>query len=95
LSPSALKRTVDAQVERTKALADSLPNIALNLECTKWGKAKFLPAMLSLVPCAFKFYDNVPVVPVLQLQDFLHQLPAYVETLKFFPKSFNPLGHDF
>ncbi|MCW4003288.1 MAG: restriction endonuclease [Candidatus Bathyarchaeota archaeon] len=95
LSPSALKRTVNAQVERTKALADSLPNIALNLECTKWGKAKFLPAMLSLVPCVFKFYDNVPVVAVLQLQDFLHQLPAYVETLKFFPKSFNPLGHDF
>ncbi len=95
MSPSALKRTVDAQVERTTALADSLPNIALNLECTKWGRAKFLPAMLSLVPCSFKFYDKVPVVPVLQLQDFIYQLPAYVETLKFFPKSFNSLGHDF
>lgn len=95
LSPSVLKRTVNAQVERTKALADSLPNITLKLECTKWDKAKFLPAMLSLVPCLFKFYHKVPVVPVLQLQDFIYQLPAYVETLKFFPKSFNPLGHDF
>jgi Holliday junction resolvase-like predicted endonuclease len=91
LSPSALKRTVDAQVERTKALADSLPNIALKLECTKWAKAKFFPAMLSLVPCSFKFYDKVPVVPVLQLQDFIYQLPAYVETLKCFPKSFRTL----
>ena len=95
MSPSVLKRTVDVQVERTKALADSLPNIALTLECTKWDKAKFLPAMLSLVPCSFKFYDKVPIVPVLQLQDFIYQLPAYVETLKFFPKSFSTLGHDF
>lgn len=95
MSQSALKRTVEAQVERTKALADSFPNIALKLDCVRWDKAKFLPSMLSLVQSAFKFYDNVPVVPILRLQDFAYQLPAYVETLKFFPKSFSTLGHDF
>ena len=95
MAPSVLKRIVDAQVERTRALADSLPNIALKLECTKWDKAKFVPSVLSLIPSTFKFYDKVPVVPVLQLQDFINQLPAYTESLKFFPKTFKSLSHDF
>jgi Holliday junction resolvase-like predicted endonuclease len=94
-SPSALKRIAEAQVERTRALAESLPNMSLELECTKWEKAKFAPAILTLMPVRFKFYDKVPIVPVLQLQDFLSQLPAYTEALKYFLKEFNHLRHDF
>jgi hypothetical protein len=95
ISSSALRRIVDLQTQRTLALADSLPKINLKLECTKWDKAKFIPAVLSLIPSTFKFYDKVPVVPVLQLQDFIHQLPAYTESIKFFPKTFKTLSHDF
>ena len=95
MAPSTLKRIVDSQVNRTIALADSLPSINLKLECTKWDKAKFVPSVLSLIPGTFKFYDKVPVVPVLQLQDFINQLPAYTESLKFFVKTFNSLSHDF
>jgi hypothetical protein len=95
IAPSVLKRIVDLQVERTRALVDSLPSISLNLECTKWSNAKFIPSVLSLMPSSFKFYDKVPVVPIFQLQDFLNQLPAYTESLKFFPKTFNSLSHNF
>ena len=95
ISSSALKRIIDLQTQRTFVLADSLPNSTLELECIKWDKAKFIPAVLSLIPSAFKFYDEVPVVPVLQLQDFIYQLPAFTESLKFFPKTFKTLSHDF
>jgi Holliday junction resolvase-like predicted endonuclease len=95
MSPSAIKKIVEAQVERTRALAESLPNISLEIECDKWGKAKLVPAILVLMPGSFKFYDRVPIVPVLQLQDFLSQLPAYIESLKYFTKEFNHLCHDF
>lgn len=95
LAPSALKRIVEAQVERTRALAESLPNVSLEIECAKWDKAKFIPAVLSLTQGSFKFYNKVPVIPVLQLQDFLSQLPAYTESLKYFSKEFNHLRHDF
>ncbi len=91
IAPSALKRIVDSQIERTRALADLLPTPSLKLECTKWGDAKFMPAILSLMPSAFKFYLKVPVVPILQLQDFLNQLPVYTETLRLFNKTFNTL----
>ncbi len=93
--PATLKRIAEAQVERTRALAEALPNVSLELECTKWDKAKFAPAILTLMPVSFKFYDKVPIVTVLQLQDFLSQLPAYTEALKYFPKEFSHLRHDF
>lgn len=91
LKPSALRRVVEAQLERVQALSDTLPSVSLKVECVKWDKAKFLPVILSLVPSSFKFYDDVPVVPVLQLQDFLMQLPAQVESLTYFIKGFSHL----
>ena len=95
IASSALKKMVTEQVERTHALADSLPNAKLNLECTKWDSAKFIPSVLALLPSAYKFYYQVPVVPVLKLQDFINQLPANIAEVEFFPKTFNRLSHDF
>jgi Holliday junction resolvase-like predicted endonuclease len=91
LKPSALRRIVEAQVERAQALVDTLHSASLKVECVKWDKVKFIPVILSLFPSSFKFYDDVPVVPVLQLQDFLIQLPAQVESLTYFVKEFSHL----
>ena len=92
IATSALKRIVDLQVDRTRALADSLPNPALKLECARWSEAKFMPAVLSLVPSAFKFYYEVPIIPILQLQNFLNQLSSYTENVKFFHRALPKLG---
>ncbi len=92
IAASALRKIVEEQTERTQALADSLPNPKLELECIKWDNAKFLPAVLSLMPSAYKFYYEVPVVSVLQIQDFICQLPLHAESLKCFPKRFSKLG---
>lgn len=86
MHPSAIRRIVEAQVERTRALAGFLPSPKCMIECSAWNQAKFIPAVLSLTLSRFKFYGNVPIVPVLQLQDFLNQLPAYVDTLKHFTR---------
>lgn len=91
MNPSALRKIVKAQVKRTYALATTLPTPLIKVECVKWNKAKFIPIILSLIPGRLKFYDNVPVVSVLQLQDFLSQVPAYVESLKYITKDFNHL----
>ena len=84
--PSSLKKIVEEQVKRTFALAESLPELINKIECASWDRVKFVPAVLSLVKDRFKFYDNVPIVPVLQLRDFLSQLPAYADSLKHFSK---------
>lgn len=95
LSPSALAKIAEAQVERTRALAESLPNLAVELGCAKWSRAKFVPAILALLPSSLKFHEAVPIVPVLQLQDFVSQLPAYADSLTHFTKEFSHLRHDF
>jgi Holliday junction resolvase-like predicted endonuclease len=95
LSSSALAKIVDAQAERTKALAESLPNVSINLGCVEWNTAKFVPTILALLPSSVKFYETVPIVPVLQLQDFLEQLPAHVGSLRHFNRDFSHLCDDF
>jgi len=92
ISPSMLGKVAGAQAERAKALAEVLPNVKVKLECTCWSRAQFVPAILSLVQGGFKFYDDIPIVSVLQLQDFLYQLPAYMYSLKSYSKSFEHLG---
>lgn len=82
--PSKLKNIVEEQVERTLALTESLAGLSGKIECASWENAKLVPAVLSLVTSRFKFYNNVPIVPVLQLQDFLSQLPAYADSLQHF-----------
>lgn len=95
ITPSALKRIVTEQSQRTQALTNAIPNKKIDLECSQWGMAKFVPAVLSLSPSAFKFYDHVPIVPVLQLQDFTSQLPLQTENVKIFPKKFEKLTDNF
>ncbi len=95
IAPSALRKIVDAQSARTKALSDSLPSISSKLSCTNWNEAKFVPAILSLFPSSFKFYNKVPIVPVFQLQDFINQLPVFLGSVRFFNYKFRSLSQNF
>ena len=94
MHPSALRKIVEEQTERTFAFAESLASLSGKIECTTWERVKIVPAVLSLVTARFKFYNSVPIVAVLQLQDFLSQLPAYADTLKHFTKTLT-LRYDF
>ena len=81
LRGSAAEKIAEQQTERTRALVMSLPNPAVKIEFLSRGTAKFVPAVLSLTFDKFKFYNGVPIVPVLQLQDFLNQLPICSDSL--------------
>ncbi len=91
IAPSTLRQIVDLQIQRTEALADALPTPKLKLDCICWDCAKFVPAVLALFPGAAKQQNRVPIVPVLQLQDFLYQLPCYLDTLHVYAKTFQKL----
>lgn len=91
LRSSALKRVVESQIARSCAFMEALPISSLRIECAKWRKAKFVPMILSLFPSNYKYHKQVPVVSILQLQDFLTQLPALVESLSYSEKIFNHL----
>lgn len=91
MHPATVRKMVKAQAERVQAFSETLPSVSLEIECTRWERAKLIPVILSLISGGFKFHQAVPIVPVLQLQDFLSQLPAYVESVKYFAKGFSHL----
>lgn len=82
--PSVLKRIVEEQVTRTLALAEISSSMKCKMKWASWKTVKFFPVILSLLSSRFKFYENVPIVPILQLQDFINKLPAHENSLKHF-----------
>jgi Holliday junction resolvase-like predicted endonuclease len=87
LYPSKLKRAVEGQVRRTLAFSEVLPNPAVRVDCASWNDARFVPVVLSLTPTSFKFHNGTPIVAIVQLRDFLAQLPICVNSLKYFDKA--------
>jgi len=83
-SRAAVVKAVEAHVERTRAFADAFPNYYQKAQLTEWKSATVIPMILSLVPGPFKFHNNVPIVPVLQLQGFINELPLEALSLTHF-----------
>lgn len=90
--PSTTQKIVEKQVQRTKSLARSLPNPNIQLQCSTWQNATLVPTLLSLLRGRFRFWDDVPVVSLPQLQDFLTQIPAFITKLKGYEIGINRLG---
>ncbi len=81
---SAITKTIDAQIKRTQALANAVPTLREKIGLADWKEATLIPMVLSLFPAPLKFYRNTPVVPILQLQDFLNELPAHIDSMTHF-----------
>jgi len=92
-SRAATVKAVEAQIERTRAFADALPNYYQKARLTEWKSATLVPLILSLAPGPSKFHNNVPIVPVLQLQDFINELPLEVGSLTHFKKKCLKIEH--
>ena len=87
---SAINKIVEAQTLRTKVLSEALPSMQKKLKLNGWTQAIFFPVILSLFPGPAKFFQNVPVVPILQLQNFLDELPGHITGLKHFRATLGP-----
>ncbi|MBE0513031.1 hypothetical protein IBX38_08270 [Candidatus Bathyarchaeota archaeon] len=81
---SAIRKAAEAQALRTKVLAEALPSLQKEIGLIQWRQATLIPVVLSLVPGPLKFYNKVPIVPILQIQNFLNELPAHATALAHF-----------
>ena len=79
-------RAAEKQVERTKALAEASisKNLRSRIGINGWKHAYFIPVILSLAPSRYKFYEKTPIVPILQLKDFLQNIIVYIDEVKAF-----------
>ncbi len=83
---NATMKTVRSQIERTRALVDAPIAYYEKAGIEEWETATLVPMVLSLMTGPDKFYNNVPVVPVFQIQNFINELPSRVKSLKHFKK---------
>lgn len=83
-------RATEKQVERTRALAEASISKALRsrIGINEWRHAYFIPIILSLAPSKYKFYEKTPIVPILQLKDFLQNIIVYIDEVKVFHVTF-------
>ncbi len=95
INPSTLLEIVKDQEKRTKAFSSSMSKARLRLKYADSETAIFVPAVLSLVEGGLRFCNNVPVVPVLRLQDFLNQLPLHAHEVKHFQSPNSGAGFRF
>lgn len=88
MHPSTLSKMSLSQAQRAADFAEYIACAPRDFPCTKWDQAKFVPIMLSLISFTDRFCECIPVVPVLQMQDFINQLPLNMDCLKVFSKKF-------
>ncbi|MBS7640106.1 MAG: hypothetical protein QXJ19_02440 [Candidatus Bathyarchaeia archaeon] len=83
-SGSASAEAARDQVERTRALADVSRRIRGKLGIGGWEHAYFVPVVLSLYPSQYKFHEKTPIVPILQINDFLQNLIVHLGEVAHF-----------
>jgi hypothetical protein len=92
---SAIKRVAAAQAQRTEVLAKNIQDIQRVIGLDGWVQATLFPVILSLFPGPVKFYSKVPVVPILQLQNFLNEFRGHKTELRHFQAKLNPKLSDY
>lgn len=90
-SGSASIRAAESQTERTRALAEASGNIMDKIGIGGWEHAYFIPIILSLFPSRRKFYEGTPIVPILQLKDFLENVMVHLDEVNSFHVMYAPL----
>jgi Holliday junction resolvase-like predicted endonuclease/predicted transcriptional regulator len=92
---SAITKVAAAQAQRTKVLAKNLQDIQRKIGLEGWKQATLFPVILSLFPGPVKFYAKVPVVPILQLQNFLDEFQGHMTELTHFRAKLGPKLSDY
>jgi len=87
---SAITKVAAAQSQRTEVLANSLHFLQQKIGLDNWKQATLFPAILSLFPGPVKFYNKVPVVPILQIQNFIEEFQCHKTELTHFQTKLGP-----
>lgn len=81
---ASIAAVAEKQVERSGAFAKSLPRFHGEIGLSGWDVAWVIPVVVSLIRGPLTFHRDTPIVSVLQLQDFLSEVPAHTNSLTCF-----------
>jgi Holliday junction resolvase-like predicted endonuclease len=92
---SAITKVAAAQAQRTEVLAKSPHPLQRRLGLDGWRQAILFPVILSLFPGPVKIYNKVPVVPILQFQNFVDEFQGHMNELRYFKAKLGPKLPDY
>ena len=78
---SALKKAVEEQIERAKALAKKVTDLQEKLKIASWKKIIFMPLIITWLDDEIYFYEKVPVVPFTKLRSFFDDFYIYFKDI--------------
>ncbi len=81
---ASITKVVDEQIQRTQMFARMLPPHYHKIGLDGWNQMTVIPIVLALLEGPFKFHHGTPIVPILQLQSFINEMPAHIEELTHF-----------
>ncbi len=81
MSRSVVDQIAENQMKRTQALSKCFSTLPLGTECSEWNYAVFVPVVLSLIPTASRYSKDIAIVQIMQIQDFINNLPANMNSL--------------
>ncbi len=76
----ALKKAIEKQVERTIAYSKEMDFSKFNIQ--KKEDLQLMPLLISWLVEDIETYQNVPIVPIFQLSNFLNQIDSYMNEFK-------------
>lgn len=85
---SLLRTASEEQLERTKALANNFASYQVELNCTEWRTAQFIPMLVTMLHEDIIFHNRIPIVPAPLLNAFLLSYEAQLDQLELISASF-------
>jgi len=88
---AASRKAAEKQIQRTKILAEASISMAKRLGIDGWSRACFVPVIISLFPSISRFHKTSPIVPVIQLMNFIEDMPAHIDEIDHYWVFFDDL----
>ncbi|MCW3980378.1 MAG: hypothetical protein NWF11_02775 [Candidatus Bathyarchaeota archaeon] len=83
---ASIVKVVKEQIQRTRMFTRTLPVYYRKIGLDDWNQVTVIPIVLALLPSPFKYHNETPIVPIMQLQTFINELPAHIQELTHFNK---------
>ncbi len=88
---ASISKVVEEQIQRTRMFSRMLPRHYHKIGLDDWNQVTVVPIVLGLLPGPFKFHQGTPIVPIMQLQTFIREMPAHIEELTHFNEKLWPV----
>ncbi len=81
LGKAIAKKTVETHLEKIRVFSENIVETSVMQSLKSWSRAVVVPMVMSLMPTPIKLFEQVPIVSILALPNFLNKFDGYLDKL--------------